>query len=179
MTDEETIQALRSLLNKPKDDWDLEGYPPRWRPPATKEQLSQTEKELGFPLPEFLKNMYLEVSNGGVGPAYGLMNVTDEDYDPRADDTSIVAFHKLSTSDDEDDAWRWPERMLCIAVVGCGILWCLDCWKDELVYFAGDNVDPEDTDRFNAAFHRTNHTLQQAIAAWLTRKPWVDLILVD
>src|SRR5215471_5371863 len=41
-------------------------------PPATVEQLQETETLLGFTLPPFLRTAYTELGNGGFGPAYGL-----------------------------------------------------------------------------------------------------------
>lgn len=41
-------------------------------PPATLEQLQETETQLGFALPPFLRTLYAELANGGFGPAYGL-----------------------------------------------------------------------------------------------------------
>lgn len=42
-------------------------------PPATEEQLRQTEQLLGFPLPSFLRSLYMQVANGGFGPGFGVI----------------------------------------------------------------------------------------------------------
>src|SRR5436305_14391050 len=39
--------------------------------PASEEQLSITEKLLGFTLPQLLRALYAEVANGGFGPGEG------------------------------------------------------------------------------------------------------------
>lgn len=41
-------------------------------PPATEEQLRLTEEAMGFPLPPFLRALYLYVANGGFGPGSGI-----------------------------------------------------------------------------------------------------------
>src|SRR5260370_8919436 len=41
-------------------------------PPATVDQLQETETLLGFALPPFLRALYAEIANGGFGPTYGL-----------------------------------------------------------------------------------------------------------
>ena len=46
----------------------------QWHP-ATDRQLEQTESRLGFPLPDFLWQVYREIANGGFGPAYGITGV--------------------------------------------------------------------------------------------------------
>jgi hypothetical protein len=44
-------------------------------PPATEEQLRQTEEMMGFPHPPLLRALYLHVANGGFGPEEGLIGV--------------------------------------------------------------------------------------------------------
>ena len=44
-------------------------------PPATSQQLERSETLLGFPLPDILRRIYLEVGNGGFGPQYGLLGI--------------------------------------------------------------------------------------------------------
>ena len=44
-------------------------------PPANSQQLERTEALIGFPLPEILRRIYLEVGNGGFGPEYGLLGI--------------------------------------------------------------------------------------------------------
>lgn len=42
-------------------------------PPATEEQLHQTEQRMGYPHPPLLRALYLHVANGGFGPWEGLI----------------------------------------------------------------------------------------------------------
>jgi hypothetical protein len=44
-------------------------------PPATEEQIRVTERSLGFALPQVLRDLYLQVANGGLGPGTGLRGV--------------------------------------------------------------------------------------------------------
>ena len=41
-------------------------------PPATEEQIWTTEEALGIALPPMLRALYMQVANGGFGPAYGI-----------------------------------------------------------------------------------------------------------
>jgi hypothetical protein len=41
-------------------------------PPASEQQLSDTEQQLGFNLPPLLRLLYAQVANGGIGPGYGI-----------------------------------------------------------------------------------------------------------
>ena len=176
----EIIQTMRGLLLKNRRDFSLAGAPPPWSPPATAEQLAQTESELGFELPEFLKLMYSEIANGGFGPAFGLMSVNDEQYDASLDDVYIVAHYNWAKGDvSGGEAWKWPERIISIADNGCGMRWCLDCRNDEIVFFAGDTLNPDQPNTFHEAFLRTNQSLQEGIAAWLSGRAWDDFLPVE
>ena len=41
-------------------------------PPATEDQIQETEQQLGFPLPPLLRLLYTEIANGGFGPGFGI-----------------------------------------------------------------------------------------------------------
>lgn len=41
-------------------------------PPATEDQIRETEQQLGFPLPSLLRLLYTEIANGGFGPGFGI-----------------------------------------------------------------------------------------------------------
>lgn len=58
---------------------EFESFAPVPYPPANKEQLRQTEAELGFPLPFALNRFYAEIANGGrhIGPVSLLYGATD------------------------------------------------------------------------------------------------------
>jgi hypothetical protein len=44
-------------------------------PPATEQQIRETEQQLGFPLPPLLRLLYTQIANGGFGPGYGIIGV--------------------------------------------------------------------------------------------------------
>lgn len=56
------------LALKPAYEGPLNSYPP-----ATEEQLRQTEDLLGFLLPPLLHALYMQIANGGFGPGYGII----------------------------------------------------------------------------------------------------------
>src|SRR5438067_1521964 len=58
-------------------------------PPATVEQLQETETLLGIALPLLLRTLYTELANGGFGPAYGLRGAVGE----FADATGTIVQH--------------------------------------------------------------------------------------
>ncbi len=46
-------------------------------PPATEEQLQETEALLGFALPPLLRLLYTGIANGGFGPGYGIIGALE------------------------------------------------------------------------------------------------------
>ncbi|MEU4116538.1 hypothetical protein AB0F71_18855 [Kitasatospora sp. NPDC028055] len=64
MTDDETIEACRRIAR----DWDVP-------PPAPPEAVVKAERVIGFEFPPLLRRLYTEVSNGGFGPADGVLSV--------------------------------------------------------------------------------------------------------
>lgn len=57
-------------------------------PPATEDQIRETEQQLGFPLPPLLRLLYTEVANGGFGPGLGIVGTPGGFHmtNPRFDD---------------------------------------------------------------------------------------------
>lgn len=55
----------------------VEPLPTPPRPPATIAAVEEAEALLGHRLPPLLRRLYLEVSNGGFGPGYGLLGLRD------------------------------------------------------------------------------------------------------
>jgi len=45
-------------------------------PPATEQQLVETEQRLGFSLPPLLRLLYAQIANGGFGPGYGIVGAS-------------------------------------------------------------------------------------------------------
>ncbi|MDQ0945709.1 SMI1/KNR4 family protein [Streptomyces sp. V1I1] len=64
MTDDEVVEAVRCCAG-------ARSLPA----PATPEAVTEAEKVIGFPLPPLLRRLYLEVANGGFGPAEGILGV--------------------------------------------------------------------------------------------------------
>lgn len=119
-------------------------------PPADLDELETAEKVLGFRLPAFLRRVYLEVADGGFGPAYGVYPVREA----RAghEETLVAARNKLAADPE------WPQLLLPICDWGCASWSCLDCRTDDgsVVTLAG--VD---------GFRETGHDLRSWFRAWL------------
>ena len=94
--------------------------------PGDPNGFASAEQELGLGLPPLLRRLYAEIGNGGFGPGYGLIGLTNG----VPDDTgrTAPAIYKESRGEDPDDpAWQWPEALLPICHWGCAIVSCIDC----------------------------------------------------
>jgi hypothetical protein len=95
--------------------------------PANVDQVTRAEQELGFRLPELLARLYCEVANGGFGPGYGLIGLSEGQL---WNGQSIVDVYKEVRSYVASD-WNWPDGLLPICDWGCAILMCVDCKSED------------------------------------------------
>jgi hypothetical protein len=103
-------------------------------PPATEEQLRDTEMALGFPLPPMLRVLYTHVANGGFGPALGITGARGGDslgedgryetVDMCTDTHPDVHYVDLGRFDNpqlvELRRGMWPAHFLHLCYWGCG-----------------------------------------------------------
>lgn len=97
--------------------------------PATAQQVTDAEALLGFPFPEILKHIYLEVSNGGIGPGYQILGVNGGQLSDEGD--SIAELYASFSSEILDDPlWKWPKGLVPFCHWGCAIYSCFDTTKE-------------------------------------------------
>src|SRR5690242_12415879 len=112
MTAPQLIDRIRERISdrlRATDGADL--VPPKVFPPATPAAVEAAEQALGFALPPLLRQLYLEVGNGGFGPGYGLSGVPEG----AVDDTGyhiVDLYQGFLAAREADLVWRWPERLL-------------------------------------------------------------------
>lgn len=120
---DEIIERIKTHIADPEAETDveLELYPP-----TTLDRVEAAEKELGFALPPLLKRLYIEVGNGGFGPEYGLAGIDGCGTNKASRD--IVTLYRQQ----EGEEWKqrfpqWPDKMLKIGCLGCGMYAAIDC----------------------------------------------------
>jgi cell wall assembly regulator SMI1 len=93
----------------------------RASPPATEEEVTQAEMQLGFALPSLLRRVYLEVGNGGFGPGYGFYPLNTHHLSTDSLVTTYLGMRSLSQkdidehwADDEVKPSLWPEQVLML-----------------------------------------------------------------
>ena len=96
--------------------------------PVEPEAIAAAEAVLGFKLPELLRQLYLRVGNGGFGPNHGIIGLEDgypEDLSGACLPELYQYYRELA--DEKLDFAPWPEKLLPLFVVGCGLVDSVDC----------------------------------------------------
>jgi len=132
------VERVRKRIESAsKDPRPFAVWPPA--PAATYASIAADEQTLRFKLPPLLKRLYVEVSNGGWGPGYGLLGLTGGAKDDLGQ-TAVqyyVSLRKRSPSDN-NPSWCWPTGLLALCHWGCGIYSCIDCMQPAFPMVAFD-----------------------------------------
>ena len=128
-------------------------------PPAVPAALDGLESLLGAALPSFLRRVYLEVADGGFGPAGGLLGAA----------AAGAAFARMRVGDELPRGRAWPEGLLPVVERDPGF-YCVDCTSDVGVVV---EWDPEELGEFSSekAFATSFTEEAPSVEAWLDR--WV------
>jgi hypothetical protein len=123
--DQRLIEDLQQMIADPTRalrplDRPLAGYTPP--PPATSEQVRESERQLGFRLPTAVRQLYTLVANGGFGPDYGLLGLIGG----APDEHGHTAVESYLRRREEATDW-WPQYLLPFCNWGCAMYSCVDC----------------------------------------------------
>jgi hypothetical protein len=180
--EQKLIERLKERVKDPSrasDEGLAEVYPP-----VKARAVAAAERDLGFRLPELLRAIYTQVGNGGFGPAYGFLGLeggaTDED-----GDTLVGVYRSLQELAEENSFWNWPDGLLPLCRLGCGMYACLDCdsarapvvvfdpnpiWVDEEDE-AEEGVDPEAVLLWVQGFGWQEDSFASWLQVWLDGRP--------
>ena len=101
--------------------------------PSTVQNIVSVELQIGFSIPELLRDIYLSVGNGGFGPGNG--NNLDDGIiigiggGSKTRYTVEEMYLSLMKEQLNNPLWLWPSHLLPFCDWGCGIFSCLDCSK--------------------------------------------------
>ena len=174
VSDERLLQLLRKrTANGRVTDGGI--HPQKPFPPAAARALQVAERSIGFKLPELLRAIYLEVGNGGFGPAYGIVGTEGGALlDGCTLETCYLNMVKL---EEENSVWRWPRHLLPVANYGCGMWSCVDRAYQRLPMLLWDpnnlNPDLEGADarmNWGNSFWNQGMSLRAWLKGWLAEK---------
>jgi hypothetical protein len=134
--------------------------------PASLDSVELAEKELGFPLPPELKDIYLKVANGGIGPGYKILGVKGGHTSDEGDSISEL-YTILGSSDPEDPEWQWPKGLVPFCHWGCAIYSCFDSTKEggPVIWF--DPNMREIGEPMEQQFIQHKNSLNEWLEGWL------------
>lgn len=124
-------------------------------PPTCQSTIDETERKLGFSIPNLLKHCYLRVSNGGFGPGYGVIGL-EGGY--ASDYGNVVETFQLLKSDQESEGQEWQEGLLPFCEWGCNIFSCVDCKDPHHVIYTFEDF----------AVTQQDYTLDRFFELWLS-----------
>ena len=122
-------------------------------PPASEDAICLTETELGFRMPDLLRNCLMNVANGGFGPGYGFVGVANG-YE--SDFGSLFKTYKQIRGDQELVGCQWPSQLLPFCEWGNAIFSCVDCSSLEIWTFRDFELK------------RMNYSFSEFIERWLS-----------
>ncbi len=135
-------------------------------PPISNDELVSAEKFLGFPLTPSLRQIYLEVANGGFGPAYGLLGLTGGMTNEDGND-AIMQYKDYRQCDPADPHWRWPEGLLPVGHLGCAMYLCVDCTKRDGPVIWFEPAAHEDGKPWQDSFFPFVESTEEWLFAWI------------
>lgn len=134
---------------------------------ASEQSVADTEKDMGIIFPEQLKAIYLNVSNGGVGPGYQILGLKGGHLSDEGDTISEL-YSSLKEEDPLDPLWVWPVGLVPFCSWGCAIYSCFDSTKANypVVWFDPNNREMGEPMEQQFIPHR------ESLESWL--QGWID-----
>jgi hypothetical protein len=96
-------------------------------PPVSPEELEMAERILGFSLPPLLREVYLQVGNGGFGPGYGFLRLSRSNPSDPYEESLVSIYQSFLVDDPECPQWKWPVKLVPVCNWGCALRSCVDC----------------------------------------------------
>jgi len=160
------VEKLRRYLQANPVTFDVAGRPFRPCPPCARQVVETAEQDLGFVLPDILRDIYMGVANGGFGPGYGVMGVDRGFTDDQNHD--IVEVYKIyNQGDPEDPTWVWPRGWVPVCHWGCIIYSVVDCLTSpHMVSFADISAKAPGT-KMETILHHHKPSLAQWLDDWM------------
>lgn len=163
----------------PDEPWIRHDFRTRFFPLATEEQLRLSEEAMGFPYPPVLRTLYLQVANGGFGPAYGLDGAfggysdakhKEEEheyilqesivYPSSSEEITLIDLDQYKQPGGNRkkiyiDPGTWPKHLIDLCEWGCGYFSLLHAPTGRVYYFGEDYL-----------FHQAD-SLEEWLERWL------------
>jgi hypothetical protein len=163
------IERLKAYVLKafPPADYIL-AWGAKVYPPASVQTVAKAEEQLGFPLPDLLREIYLQVANGWSG-FIGLEAGESDEWG-----NSLEGRYRMVRSPHPDyPQCPWPEGLVPLENWGCNIWSCVHCLKrrNPVVRFDPNGIDYENYPKsFSDSFSHEAGSLRCWLKAYAERR---------
>jgi len=99
-------------------------------PPCSEAEVAAAEATLGFPLPPPLRQFYLEVANGGVGPGGGIYSLKE----------LVAKWREFTGEPIGERGQKWPAKLLPIHGDGWDVT-CIDRDSGQLIFWDVEEIE--------------------------------------
>lgn len=134
--------------------------------PLSDREMAAAEYRLGFRLPRLLRAIYGEIANGGFGESGGFLGlvggVTNE-----AGQDSVSLYESYREADPGDEHWHWPEGLLPVCHLGCGMYHCVQCLDEALPVIWFEPNPHARGGPWDDSFFPFSPSLREYLSAWL------------
>jgi SMI1 / KNR4 family (SUKH-1) len=121
------IDELQQRARSGRLTTSMDRVPARLYPLAGLRDVAFAEVQLGFALPELLRDLYTKVANGGFGPGYGLIGLEGgAPFYAGNEEWNVVGLYKAFREQPNRNE-PWAEKFLPICHWGCSYFSYLDC----------------------------------------------------
>jgi hypothetical protein len=140
---------------------------PEVYPPVSAAKVAAAEARLGFALPPLLRDIYMQVGNGGFGPGYGLIGIDGgASHHSGPFDFSIVGLYWSFRARRSRLGEPWAGKLLPICIWGCTYYSYLDCALPAAPVMAIDE-NSHGHGPWGCAFSLHAHSFEEWMQRWL------------
>ena len=141
-------------------------------PPVPQQSIEDAERELGFPLPPFLSELYRRVGNGGFGPRGGLLGLNDSGMLEEGYYSLVSSYHLWQDREVQNPTpFPWPEHVLQLTDANNRLWSALDCTKTPSPVLCLDQFEYDfNITRFEDGLKLEAPSLEAWFEAWLDGK---------
>jgi hypothetical protein len=135
-------------------------------PPVNGFRIRLAETHLGFALPPLLRDLYMNVANGGFGPGYGLVGVRGGATVSRGgrESSLVPLYYRFLFRRTRKEPWE--DRYLPICTWGCTYYSFVDCAHPDAPVFAFDE-NTHGYGPWGCAFALHAHSFEEWIQRWV------------
>ena len=124
--------------------------------PATAEQVAEAEAALGFEVPGEVRQLYLDIANGGFGPGDGLYSLSD----------LAGQYQDMTDAPFGPQGQPWPANLLAIARDDPGEI-CVDRDSGAVIFWDPEEIEGASDKHWRASFKAEAGSIAELFDKWL------------